>query len=226
MALVAGEEFEGEAIRLAEKALKADPKLYEADELIARVQLEDGSAPKAAEAARKALEIYPEALDAMALLGTIDLLDDKTNSPWMAKALAINPGYGNVYAVAAHFFIITRRYDEGIALYRKALALDPSLNGARCDMGVNLMRLGQDAEARKQLEQVYNAGYQNPETVEFPASARQHEGLHPVQHGSDGDHSRHRAGAAQERGRAAAPVFPGGIRAGASDLRKKISIII
>ena len=165
MALVAGEQFEGEAIRLAEKALKADPKLYEADELIARVQLEDGSAPKAAEAARKALEIYPEALDAMALLGTIDLLDDKTNTPWMAKALAINPGYGNVYAVAAHFFIITRRYDEGIALYRKALALDPSLNGARSDMGVNLMRLGQDAEARQQLEQVYNAGYQNPETV-------------------------------------------------------------
>jgi cellulose synthase operon protein C len=165
MALVAGEEFEGEAIRLAEKALKADPKLYEADELIARVQLEDGSAAKAAEAAHKALEIYPEALDAMALLGTIDLLDDKTNSPWMAKVLAINPGYGNVYAVAAHFFIITRRYDEGIALYRKALALDPSLNGARSDMGVNLMRLGQEAEARKQLEQVYNAGYQNPETV-------------------------------------------------------------
>ena len=165
LALVAGEQFEGEAIRLAEKALKSDPKLYEADELIARVQLEDGSAPKAAEAARKALEIYPEALDAMALLGTIDLLDDKPESPWMAKALAINPGYGNVYAIAAHFFIITRRYEQGIALYRKALALDPSLNSARSDMGVNLMRLGQEAEARKELEQVYNAGYQNPETV-------------------------------------------------------------
>jgi tetratricopeptide (TPR) repeat protein len=165
LALVAGEQFEGEAIRLAEKALKSDPKLYEADEIIARVQLEDGSSAKAAEAAKKALEIYPEALDAMAVLGTIDLLDDKPDSPWMKKALAINAGYGNVYAIAAHFFIITRRYDEGIAMYRKALALDPSLNGARSDMGVNLMRLGQEKEAREQLEQVYNAGYQNPETV-------------------------------------------------------------
>ena len=35
----------------------------------------------------------------------------------------------------------------------------------RSDMGVNLMRLGLEDEARKQLEQTYNAGYQNPETV-------------------------------------------------------------
>ena len=165
LALVAGEQFEGEAIRLAEKALKSDPKLYEADEVIARVQLEDANPVKAAEAAKKALEINPEALDAMAVLGTIDLLDDKPDSPWMTKALAINPGYGNIYAIAGHFFVITRRYEEGIAMFRKALALDPSLNGARSTMGVTLMQLGQEAEARKQLEQVYTAGYQNPETV-------------------------------------------------------------
>jgi tetratricopeptide (TPR) repeat protein len=165
MALVAGEQFESEAIKNAEKALKADPKLYEAHEVIARVQLEDGSSDKAAAAARKALEVEPEALDAMALLGTVDLLDDKKDSPWMARALAINKGYGRAYAIAAHFFIITRRYEEGIAMYRKALALDPALNDARSDMGVNLMRLGQEEEARKQLEQAYNNGYQNPETV-------------------------------------------------------------
>ena len=165
LALVAGEQFEGEAIKNAESALKADPKLYEAYEVIARVHLEDGSPPKAAEAAHKALEIYPEALDAMAVLGTIDLLDDKASSPWMTRALAINPHYGNAYAIAGHFFITNRRYDEGIVQYRKALDLDASLNSARSDMGVNLMRLGEEDEARTQLEQAYNAGYQNPETV-------------------------------------------------------------
>jgi tetratricopeptide (TPR) repeat protein len=164
-ALVAGEQFEGAAIKSAEKALAADPKLYEADEVIARVHLEDGDAKKAAEAANAALKIYPEALDAMALLGTIDLLNDKTDSPWMAQALKINPRYGEAYAIAGHFFIINRRYDEGIAIYRKALDLDPSLNETRSDMGVNLMRLGKEDEARQQLEQTYNAGYQSPETV-------------------------------------------------------------
>lgn len=165
MALVSGEQFEGAAIKSAEKALAADPKLYEAHEVIARVHLEDGDPKKAAEAANAALKIYPEALDAMALLGTIDLLNDKTDSPWMTQALKINPHYGQAYAIAGHFFIINRRYDEGIATYRKALDLDPSLHETRSDMGVNLMRLGQEDEARKQLEQTYNAGYQSPETV-------------------------------------------------------------
>ncbi len=165
MALVSGEQFEGQAISFAEKALKADPKAYEAYEVIARVHLEDGNPPKAAEAAHKALDIYPEALDAMAVLGTMDLLDDKGTSPWLTKVLAINPHYGNAYAIAGHFFIINRRYEEGIAQYRKALELDPDLNSARSEMGVNMMRLGQEDEARKQLEQAYNAGYQNPETV-------------------------------------------------------------
>ena len=164
-ALVAGEQFEGAAVKSAEKALAADPKLYEADEVIARVHLEDGDAKKAADAANAALKIYPEALDAMALLGTIDLLDDKTDSPWITKVLKINPHYGEAYAIAGHFFIINRRYDEGIATYRKALELDPSLSETRSDMGVNLMRLGKEDEARQQLEQTYNAGYQSPETV-------------------------------------------------------------
>src|SRR5258708_36784729 len=102
LALVAGEQFEGEAIKNAEKALKSDPKLYEAYELIARVQLEDNDAKKAAEAAHKALEIYPEALDAMAGLGTIDLLDDNKESPWSTRALASNSCYGNRDALAGH----------------------------------------------------------------------------------------------------------------------------
>ena len=91
MALVAGENFEAQAIKFAEEALKADPKLVEAHEVIARVQLEDNDPEKAAEAAHKALEIDQEALDAMAVLGTIDMLADKNDTPWMTRVLAINP---------------------------------------------------------------------------------------------------------------------------------------
>jgi tetratricopeptide (TPR) repeat protein len=165
VALVAGQEFEGAAIKSAEKALAADPKLYEAHELIARVYLEDSDPKKAADAANAALKIYPEALDALALLGTIDLLNDKADSSWMTQVLKINPHYGEAYAIAGHFFIINRRYEEGIAIYRKALDLDPSLSEARSHLGVTLMNLGHQDEAQKQLEQAYNAGYQDPQTV-------------------------------------------------------------
>ena len=54
----------------------------------------------------------------------------------------INPVYGEAYATAAHFFVINRRYDEGVAFYRKALALNPDLWDARSELGLNLMRLG------------------------------------------------------------------------------------
>ncbi len=165
MALVAGENYEAQSIKFAEEALKADPKMVEAQEVIARVQLEDNDPEKAEASARKALELDHESLDAMALLGTIDMLADKKETPWMMRVFAINPKYGNAYAIAAHFFIINRRYEEGIELYRKGLSLDPTMQSARSDMGVNLMRLGKEGEARQLLEECYNAGYQSPETV-------------------------------------------------------------
>ncbi|MEQ1885714.1 MAG: tetratricopeptide repeat protein [Bryobacteraceae bacterium] len=165
MAILSSENFEADAVKFAEKALTADPKYLEAQEVIAQVHLEDNNPEKAAEAAKKALQMSEESLDAYAILGTIDLLNDKKDTPWFDRALKFNAKYGEAYATAAHFFIINRRYDEGIELYRKAIAVDPTLNHARSELGVNLMRLGQEDEARKQLEQSYNAGYQSPETV-------------------------------------------------------------
>ena len=56
------------------------------------------------------------------------------------------------YETIGHFFVINRRYDEGIQYYRKAIEMDPQLYSARSQLGVNLMRLGQNDEAYKQLE--------------------------------------------------------------------------
>lgn len=163
LALVAEESFEGRAAELANRALKVDSKLFEAQELLARVALEDSNPGKASTEAKKALEISPEALNAMAILGTIDLLNDKTDTPWMDRALKINPMYGEAYETAGHFYVINRRYAEGIKAYRKALEIKPDLWSARTELGVNLMRFGQDGEARQQLEECYNAGYYSAE---------------------------------------------------------------
>ena len=70
--------------------------------------------------------------------------------------------YGDAYATIGHFFIINRRYVEGIAAYRKAIEIDPDLWDARAELGVNLMRMGHDTEARKILEECYNAGDTTP----------------------------------------------------------------
>jgi tetratricopeptide (TPR) repeat protein len=164
LALLAADGYSAKAIEFAHHALQIDPRLYQAQEVLARVALEDNNEAKAVEEAKKALDITPEALDAMAILFTIDRMNGKKDSPWLDKILKINPRYGEAYDIAGHFFVINRRYEEGIVLYRLALELDPHLQKARSALGLNLMRLGREDEARAQLEQAWNAGYQSDET--------------------------------------------------------------
>ncbi|MBZ5609406.1 MAG: tetratricopeptide repeat protein [Acidobacteriia bacterium] len=165
MALVAAQDFGSKAVEFAEKAAELDPKLAEARELLAYLALEDNDEDRAAKEADKAIAISPEALDGMAIHATIDWLHDKTTTPWIDRILKINPVYGEAYSTAGHFFVINRRYPEGIRAYRKALELNPELWEARAQLGINLMRLGEEGEARAQLEQCYNAKYTSNETV-------------------------------------------------------------
>lgn len=166
LARVAAAAYDKRAAELANQALKLDPKMAEADELLARMALEDNDPKLAAEQAQKALQISDESLDAMAVLASMDWLkDEKTQSPWMERILKVNPVYGEAYATGAHFFEINRRYEEAIAYYRKALALNPDLWTARSELGVNLMRLGMNTEAKQELERCYNAHYRDAETV-------------------------------------------------------------
>ena len=158
LALVAAENFEGQGEALARKALEADPKLLEAQELLARIALEDNNNRKATEEANKALAIDPASVEGKAILATIDLLADKKDTSW-------DPHSARGYETIGHFFVLNRRYEEGIQYYRKALELDPQLYTARSELGINLMRLGQDVEAFKQLETCYNAGFQDYATV-------------------------------------------------------------
>ena len=52
-----------------------------------------------------------------------------------------------------------------IAYYRKAIEADPKLWSARSQLGINLMRMGQEEEPLKQLEMSYNNGYRDAATV-------------------------------------------------------------
>jgi cellulose synthase operon protein C len=165
VSLVEGEGFTKGAVEAAEKAADLDPKLYEAHEQLAYLALEDSNEDDAAKEADKALAISPEALDGMAIHLSIDFLHDHTDSPWAERILKINPVYGEAWSTAGHFYVINRRYDEAIKVYRHALELNPKLWEARAQLGLTLMRLGYEQEAREQLEQCYNAKYQSYETV-------------------------------------------------------------
>lgn len=165
LARIAGLGYDKKALDLAQEALDRDPKLYEAHELLAFLALEDSDQKQAATEAQKALAISNEALDAMAVLASIDWLNGKMQSEWMDRILKINPVYGEAYATGAHFFTINRRYELAVDYGRKALNLAPDLWQVRSDLGLNLMRLGHTDEARKELEGCFEARWRDAQTT-------------------------------------------------------------
>lgn len=165
MALVAAGSFDAKSVEFAEQALKKDPKAYEAHEVLARFAIEDGNPTEAAVQADKALAISPEAIDALMIRATIDWMEGKPGTEWIDRLNKVNPAHAEGYALAAHIFVINRRYEEGIKLYRKAMELNPDYLPARSELGVNLMRLGEEDEAKPMLEAVYEAGFRDAATV-------------------------------------------------------------
>ncbi len=165
LARVAGLAYDKKAPDLANEALQHDPKLYEAHELLAYLALEDNNEKQAAGEAQKALAISDEALDAMAVLASIDWLSGKPQTDWMDRILKVNPVYGQAYATGAHFFTINRRYQQAIEYDRKALTLKPDLWDARSELGLNLMRLGHTDEAKQQLQQCFEAHWRDAQTT-------------------------------------------------------------
>jgi len=160
MARIAAENFDPKAKEFAKQAADADPKLYEAHELLARIALEDDNHKTANEEADAALAISANAVQAIAIKASLDLLSDK-ESPWVAKLGSNGKGYETI----AYFFVINRRYEDGIAYYRKAIAATPDLWSAHSQLGINLMRLAREGEARQELELAFNNHYRDKPTV-------------------------------------------------------------
>jgi tetratricopeptide (TPR) repeat protein len=165
LALVGADSFERKSRASAEKALELDPKLVEARELLANLALEDSSPTEAVRQADEAIRIAPDALDAYAVHAAVELLADRSPDAWIERMLRVNPSYGRGYAIVASHLVLNRRYEDGVAYYRKAIDVDPRLWAARSELGINLMRLGQEDEPRRQLEMCYNNGYRDAATV-------------------------------------------------------------
>jgi len=165
LALVSDDGYDNNAILWAAKALELDPKFVAAHELMAELALEDSDTDQAVAQADQALKLAPDALDAMAVHAAVEALADRSPDAWFDKIKQVNPAYGEAYALVARNLVLHNRYEEAVADYRKAIDLDPQLWSARSELGINLMRLGQEDEPRRQLEMCYDNGYRNEATV-------------------------------------------------------------
>jgi tetratricopeptide (TPR) repeat protein len=172
LALACADGFDDKATEYTEKAIEADPKLVQAHELMANLLLEDLKIDDAVKEADTAIALSPyqggsDALDAMAIRAAVDVLADKNADAdaWLAKIKAVNPGYGEGHAIVARHLVLNRRYEDGVVYYRKAIAADPKDWAAHSELGINLMRLGQEEEPMEQLVLSYTNGQTDAATA-------------------------------------------------------------
>ena len=159
LALIAEQDFEGSAIEEAHKALAADPNLVEARELLGKLALEDSDLKTARDEAASALKLNPHSSAAEAINASADLLEHRDANEWLTRIATDHPKDGTAYELIGFFLQLNRRYDDAITYFRKAIAVEPDLWSAHSQLGVNLMRLGREAEAHKELELAFNNRY-------------------------------------------------------------------
>jgi len=160
LAKIAAGRYEEKTREWADQVIDETPdEALEAHLMIARAALEDGDIEAGEKALDEALELAEDhdrsPLEIYALKAAADLLRGTTDSPWTQRALALNAGYGDAYAIPAHFYVITRRYREAIALLERAVEIEPDLYTAHAELGANLLRENKIDEARPHLELAY-----------------------------------------------------------------------
>ena len=147
------------AAAAAMKALEIDPELADARLLLASLDLDDDREPEARAELQKVLAVNPSHLGAHAMLAAMAYVrdDHATFDREVATALQINPSYGEVYRVAGDQAASHYRFEEAAALAQKAVTLDPANSRAAADLGMHLMRTGDEAGARRTLDRAFRA---------------------------------------------------------------------
>ena len=143
-----------QAVQLAEQALAINPS-YVAAHVFLSAQLADaGKRDEARARIEKALAVNPSSLEARSILAAMEYVEDKIPAfeAEVGRVLAIAPGHGEVYRVAGEMTAHLYRFDEAVALTRRALELDPDNARALADLGTHLLRTGDEPAARRALE--------------------------------------------------------------------------
>ncbi|MBF8299802.1 MAG: tetratricopeptide repeat protein [Acidobacteria bacterium] len=143
----------------AEGVLEVNPNYVPAHLLIAELALDDRQRDGARASIRKALEVNPNSLEARSLDAAIALLEARTSDfeTAVAGVLKINPVYGDVYRMAGDHLARNYRFDEAVALTRRALELDRASTRAYADLGMHLLRTGDEPGSRRALETAFKA---------------------------------------------------------------------
>src|SRR4029434_1668761 len=136
-----------------EKRLEINPGSVRAHLITAEVALVDRKRDEARAAIEQALAVNPNSLEARSLSAAIAFLEGRPQAmdEEIKGILAINPRYGEVYRVIGDHAARNYRFDEAATFVSRALAIDNGNIHAYADLGLHLLRTGDEPAARKAL---------------------------------------------------------------------------
>ena len=147
------------ARQMAEKALAINPNYVPAHLLLAELALDDRRSDDARASIKKALDVNPVTLEARSLDAAMAFLEGRPAEfeSIAASVLKLHPTYGEVYRVVGDQLGRNYRFEEAVEQTRRALAIDASSVRAYADLGMHLLRTGDEPGARRALETAFKA---------------------------------------------------------------------
>jgi tetratricopeptide (TPR) repeat protein len=158
IALAKRYESDFEAETYARVALKVNPNLVPALNMLAELAIESEKQDDALNHILAALAVNPANLEALSLQAVCRYFRGDTSgfADTERKVLAINPFYGRFYYTLAENLVSRRKYQDAVDFNRKAVALDPELWAAHASLGMNLTRVGNLKEGREAIQKAFD----------------------------------------------------------------------
>ena len=141
----------------ASRAVEIDPDYLEAHLFLAQRSFDDRDHEAGRASLERALAINDRSLEARSLLAAVAYVEDRLDDfdAEVQRVLAINPTWGDVYRVAGNLTARNYRFEEAEALVRRGLAIDPANTRAYAELGMHLLRTGDELGARRALERSF-----------------------------------------------------------------------
>jgi tetratricopeptide (TPR) repeat protein len=147
------------ALAAGARAGDIDGGLADVHVFFAEAALDADRRADARQAIGRALAINPRHPGAHALAAALAHVEGSTAEAEkaVADALSVNPTYGDAYRVPAAQLASSGRFEAAVPLARRAADLEPWNPRTLGDLGLHLLRVGEEGEARQVLERAFEA---------------------------------------------------------------------
>jgi tetratricopeptide (TPR) repeat protein len=147
-------------------SLAVNPRNARARKVRASIEIDQNQWDTANKSLDAVLAVNKDDVEAIAMKATVAWLRDDTTAyaAEVARALAIDPAYAELYRIVARSAVREHRYVEAIELEKQAVKLKPDCYEAMAGAGLGYLRLGMEQEGIQWLDKSWAGDQYNVRT--------------------------------------------------------------